>query len=53
MLTAGWALKEYEINNDFHSEDELWGAVNNVLSPRSKNTTSYKFCFLKAILDNI
>ena len=45
MRTADWSLKEYEINNDFHSEDELWGAVNNVLSPRSKNTASYKFCF--------
>lgn len=53
VLTAGWALKEYEINDKFYSEDELWGAINNVLSPRSKNTTSYKFCFLKSILDNI
>ena len=53
MDVPGWLLKEYSINNDFHSDDELWSAVNNILSGRVRFTTSYKFCFLKAILDNI
>ena len=53
MDVPGWLLKEYSINNDFHSDDELWSAVNNIFSGRVRFTTSYKFCFLKAILDNI
>lgn len=53
MDIPGWLLKEYSINNDFHSDDELWSAVNNIFSGRMKIATSYKFCFLKAILDNI
>lgn len=53
MDIPGWLLKEYSINNDFHSDDELWSAVNNIFSGRVRFTTSYKFCFLKAILDSI
>ena len=53
MDVPGWLLKEYSISNDFHSDDELWSAVNNIFSSRVRYTTSYKFCFLKAILDNI
>lgn len=53
MDISGWLLKEYSINNDFHSDDELWSAVNNIFSGRVRFTTSYKFCLLKAILDNI
>lgn len=53
MAEAGYLLKEYQIDNKFHSDDELWSAVNNLFSTRARFTTSYKFCFLKSVLDNI
>lgn len=53
MAGAGYLLKEYQIDNNFHSDDELWSAVNNLFSTKARFTTSYKFCFLKSILDNI
>ena len=53
MAGAGYLLKEYQIDNNFHSDDELWSAVNNLFSTRTRFTTSYKFCFLKSVLDNI
>lgn len=53
MAGAGYLLKEYQIDNNFHSDDELWSAVNNLFSTRARFTTSYKFCFLKSVLDNI
>ena len=53
MAGAGYLLKEHQIDNNFHSDDELWSAVNNLFSSNARFTTSYKFCFLKSILDNI
>ena len=50
---AGYDLESYTISEDYHSEDELWSAINTVFLSKSRNSTSYKFCFLKAILDNI
>lgn len=46
-----WSVSEVSLAQ--HSEDELWSAINVVFSSRSRNTTTYKFCFLKAMLDNI
>ncbi len=50
---AGYDLKEghYEIRNI--SDDELWAAFSYVFSSKSRNTTSYKYGFLKAIIDNL
>lgn len=50
---AGFDLKEgmYEVQNV--SEDELWSAFARLFSSKSRNTSSYKFGFLKAILDNL
>ena len=53
MTVPGWLLKEHQIDNSFHSDDELWSAINNLFNTRTKFRTSYKFCFLKSILDNI
>ena len=52
-MTAGCDLKEasYKVGN--HSDDELWAAFSRVFSGQSKNTSSYKYGFLKAILDNL
>ena len=49
MAGAGYLLKEYQIDNNFYSDDELWSAVNNLFSAKARFTTSYKFCFLKSI----
>lgn len=35
------------------SDDELWAALSVVFSSKSVNDTSYKFGFLKAIIDNL
>lgn len=35
------------------SEDEMWSAFSNLFSTHSKNSSSYKFGFLKAIMDNL
>jgi 5-methylcytosine-specific restriction endonuclease McrA len=50
---AGFDLKEgmYEERNA--TEDELWSAFSCVFSSKSRNDSSYKFGFLKAIIDNL
>ena len=50
---AGWNLKEGKLNLDHYEQDEFWNIFKKVFSDRTKKTTSYKFCFLKAIMDNI
>ena len=50
---AGYNLTASDITDAYHSEDELWSAINPVFQTKSRNSTSYKYCFLKAILDNI
>ncbi len=50
---AGFDLKEgrYEARNA--SDDELWSAFACVFSSKSRNDSSYKYGFLKAIIDNL
>lgn len=50
---AGFDLKEgcYELREV--SDDELWSALSCVFSSRSRNDSSYKFGFLKSIIDNL
>lgn len=50
---AGFDLKEGMYEDREVSEDELWSAIASVFTPKSKNDASYKFGFLKAILDNL
>lgn len=50
---AGWDLKEVQVSERIFSEDELWNAVNVVFSNKAKKVSTYKFCFLKSLLDNI
>jgi 5-methylcytosine-specific restriction endonuclease McrA len=49
----GWNLSEGDYRKGFLSEDEIWAILNSVFSPKSYKTTTYKFCFLKSLLDNI
>lgn len=50
---AGFDLKEGVYEKRKVSEDELWSAFSCVFSSRSRNDSSYKFGFLKAIIDNL
>ena len=49
----GWNLKNGNLVNNNISEDELWGLFNFVFSNGSRKRNTYKFGFLKAILDNL
>lgn len=49
----GWNLKNGNLVNDYLTEDELWGLFNFVFSNGSRKRNTYKFGFLKAILDNL
>lgn len=46
-------LDEGQYRTTHITEDEMWGVFSCALSGRAKNTASYKFGFLKSILDNI
>ena len=50
---AGYNLKEGQYEARSVSDDELWSAVSIVFTNKSKNDTSYKFGFLKSIIDNL
>jgi len=48
---AGFDLIEGRFDNRIVSEEELWMAFNNVFSTKTVNVSSYKFVFLKSIID--
>lgn len=50
---AGYDLKEGYYEPREVSDDELWSAFSCVFSSRSRNDSSYKFGFLKSIIDNL
>ena len=50
---AGYDLKSGSYDERPVSDDELWAAFACVFSAKSKNDTSYKFGFLKSIIDNL
>ena len=50
---AGFDLKEGKYEARVASDDELWSAFTCVFSSKSRNDSSYKFGFLKAIIDNL
>ena len=50
---AGYDLKEGQYEERNVSDDEMWSAIVGVLSSKSRNNTSYKYGFLKAIIDNV
>ena len=49
----GYNLTEAQYDNRILSDDEMWSAFSNLFSSHSKNSSSYKFGFLKAIMDNL
>ena len=52
-MAAGYALKEGIYIDRPLSDDEMWAAFTYLFSSKSVNDTSYKFGFLKSILDNL
>lgn len=50
---AGYELKEGKYREGNIDEDTLWSAFSYLFSGQSYNTTSYKFAFLKSLLDNL
>lgn len=50
---AGFELKQGQFNTSPVTDDELWSAISYVFSSKSVNDTSYKFGFLKCIIDNL
>ena len=52
-MAAGYNLKLGEYKQGALSDDEMWSAFAYLFSSKSHNDTSYKFGFLKSILDNL
>ncbi|MFC4355597.1 HNH endonuclease domain-containing protein [Chryseomicrobium palamuruense] len=52
-MAAGWQLSEGRMSYKSASDDEYFAAVTKALSNQSSKTTSYKFGFLRAILENL
>lgn len=50
---AGFELKEGKYVNSLVSDDDLWAALSNIFSAHSKNDSSYKYGFLKSIIENL
>ena len=52
-MITGHDLNEGQYNPRHLNTDEIWQALSTLFTSRSKNSTSYKYGFLKAILDNL
>lgn len=50
---ASYNLAEGRYEKRLLSDDEMWSAFSNLFSAHSKNASSYKFGFMKAIMDNL
>ena len=50
---AGFDLKEGQYEDRDVTEDELWAALARIFTTKSRNDASYKYGFLKSILDNL
>ncbi len=49
----GWKLAQGEYRKKVLTEDEIWAKFNHIFSTKSINRTSYKFCFIKSLLENV
>jgi len=49
----GWDLKEGFYREENVSDDELWAVFTSLFSSQTKMVSSYKYGFLKAIIDNL
>lgn len=46
-------LKVAEARAEYITEQDVWSHFNFIFSPRSKNSTSYKFVLIKSLLENL
>lgn len=52
-MAAGYNLPDGKYDERFITDDEKWSITNDMFSSKSMKTTSYKYAFLKSILDNL
>lgn len=50
---AGWQLKSGELSKDRITEEDFWMLFNMLFSENSRKRNTYKYGFIKAILDNL
>ena len=50
---VGWDLKVGEIKERYLTEQQIWQMFNVFFSPKSKNTTTYKFGLIKSLIENL
>ncbi|MED3718987.1 HNH endonuclease [Geobacillus sp. 47C-IIb] len=48
-----WDLKVGEMREVYLTEQQLWQMFNFFFSPKSKNTTTYKFGLIKSLIENL
>src|SRR5690242_10624208 len=53
LCMSGWNLSQGHYLKEHISEDDIWAIFNHIFSSKSAKTTTYKYCFLKCLLDNI
>lgn len=53
MLALSHKLKVGEMTVEYLTDKEIWGHINYIFSPKSKNSTTYKFVLIKSILENL
>lgn len=49
----GWKIKEAEFTEKHLSDEDIWKVFNYVFSSKTGNNTSYKFAFLKSIIEYV
>lgn len=49
----GWKLRKGNYKEEIIETDDIWQIFNYIFSTKSVNRTSYKFGFLKALLENV
>jgi HNH endonuclease len=52
-VKVSWDLKVGEIKETYLTEQQIWQIFNTFFSSKSKNTTTYKFGFIKALIENL
>ena len=52
-IMAGWNVPSGDISDSVVFEDEIWTAFNYFFSDSCRKNTTYKYGFLKSILDNL
>lgn len=52
-IMSGWDIQKGELCDELSCDQDIWAYFNILFSAKSKNTTSYKFIFIRAILENL